>query len=62
MKVVALLLIAAVTILLPASVEAAQTYSNGQVVHSNPIPVILHRAVPPYRGVHVYQGRAGGRR
>lgn len=30
---------------------------NGQVVHSRRAGVIMHRAVPPFRGVHVYEGR-----
>jgi|GEM_PF-2681793 len=34
---------------------------NGQVVHSRRAGVIMHRAVPPFRGVHVYEGgRRGG--
>jgi hypothetical protein len=28
---------------------------RGQVVHSRRAPVIMHRSVPPFRGVHVYQ-------
>jgi hypothetical protein len=31
--------------------------ADGHVVHSRRAGVILHRAVPPFRGVHVYQGR-----
>ncbi len=30
---------------------------NGQIVHSRRAGVIMHRAVPPFRGVHVYEGR-----
>jgi hypothetical protein len=33
---------------------------NGQVVHSRRAPVIMHRVVPPFRGVHVYQGGPRG--
>lgn len=39
-----------------ASAEARQYASgNGQIVHTRRAPVVLHRAVPPFRGVHVYQ-------
>ena len=34
---------------------------NGQVVHSRRAGVIMHRAVPPFRGVHVYEGGRQGR-
>jgi hypothetical protein len=38
------------------SAEARQSASGrGQVVHTRRAPVMLHRAVPPFRGVHVYQ-------
>jgi hypothetical protein len=29
------------------------------VVHSRRAPVLLHRAVPPFQRVHIYQGRDG---
>ncbi|MCU0879598.1 MAG: hypothetical protein MUF06_17615 [Pirellulaceae bacterium] len=36
--------------------EARQSAGGrGQVVHTRRAPVVLHRAVPPFRGVHVYQ-------
>lgn len=57
---VALLAVVAVAFL-PSPGQAEQYPSGGNVVHTNPVPVVLHRIVPPYRGVHVYQGR-GGRR
>lgn len=48
----------------PASSEAAQTSrrSGGgggrhQVVHDRIGPVLMHRALPPYWGLHVYKGR-----
>lgn len=56
----ALLLILALLVvsLLPLSVASAEQYvSGGQVVHTRRLPVIAHRIVPPYRGVHVYGGR-----
>ena len=46
----------------PVSLLAEQYVgNNGQVVHTRLAPVIAHKAVPPFRGVHAYQGR-GGRR
>jgi hypothetical protein len=35
---------------------------NGHVVHSRMAPVLLHRAVPPFKGVHTYQGQASRNR
>jgi hypothetical protein len=40
-----------------AVAEAARRGGGGQVVHSRRAPVVLHRALPPYTGVHVYQGK-----
>jgi hypothetical protein len=40
-----------------AEARGRTTAPNGQVVHSRRAPVIMHRAVPPFRGVHVYGGR-----
>ena len=54
--VFALILLAA-----PFTVRGDQQYvANSQVVHTRRAPVVAHRLVPPFRGVHVYQGR--GRR
>ena len=36
---------------------ARQRQAGGHVVHSRLAPVVLHRAVPPFKGVHVYEGR-----
>lgn len=36
---------------------ARQRSEGGHVVHSRRAPVVLHRAVPPFKGVHVYEGR-----
>jgi len=46
------------------TVLARQQAVNGQVVHTRAAPVVLHRAVPPFKGVHVYEnpGRGEGRR
>ncbi len=58
----AIALIAVMLLTSPVSLFAEQyTNSNGQVVHTRLAPVIAHKAVPPFRGVHTYQGR-GGRR
>ena len=40
--------------------DAAQYVRGNQVVHTRVAPVIVHRVLPPYRGIHVYEGR--GRR
>ncbi|ADB16677.1 hypothetical protein Psta_2003 [Pirellula staleyi DSM 6068] len=40
-----------------ATASADQQYvsGNGQVVHTRLAPVVMHRAFPPYGGVHVHQ-------
>ena len=53
-------LIAILGVLLFSSHASAERYTqrvNGKevVVHTNPIPVILHRMVPPQHGRHVTQ-------
>ena len=42
----------------PLGARAEQYVQGSQVVHTRLAPVVAHRIVPPYRGVHVYQGRA----
>jgi hypothetical protein len=41
---------------IPLSFAQAEQYiaGNGKVVHNRLAPVLLHRAVPPFRGQHVY--------
>jgi hypothetical protein len=39
------------------SLSAEQYQSAGHVVHTRLAPVVAHRIVPPFRGVHVYQPR-----
>lgn len=52
--VIAALVLTSIT----AVAEAARRGGGGgQVVHSRRAPVALHRALPPYTGVHVYQGK-----
>lgn len=47
---------------LPLAAQARQYgVRNGgkeYVVHSRMAPVVLHRALPPFKGQHVYEGRA----
>jgi hypothetical protein len=40
-----------------ATQHAVQTLAGPKVVHTRRLPVLMHRAVPPYAGKHVYQGR-----
>jgi hypothetical protein len=40
-----------------AEQRVVQTPAGEKVVHTRLAPVLLHRAVPPYLGKHVYQGR-----
>jgi len=53
----AYLIVALILATLPLTLLADQHYSGGQVVHSRRAPVIAHRVVPPFKGVHVYEGR-----
>lgn len=55
--VIATAMALALPIIARAERRGAMPTGGGQVVHSRRAPVALHRAVPPYRGVHVYQGR-----
>ena len=52
---------AALLIAAPTFARAEQYVSGGHVVHTRLAPVVAHKVVPPYRGVHVYQGRASRR-
>jgi hypothetical protein len=43
-------------------VASAEQYVRGsQVVHTRVAPVVVHRVLPPFKGVHVYQGRTARR-
>jgi len=43
-------------------VASAEQYVRGsQVVHTRVAPVVVHRVLPPFPGVHVYQGRTARR-
>jgi len=55
-----LLLVALVVLAWPLTARAERHAQGSNVVHSRRAAVIAHRVVPPFRGVHVYEGR--GRR
>ena len=43
---------------LPLAAQARQYGTRGgQVVHTRRAPVVMHRALPPFKGQHVYEGR-----
>ena len=46
---------------LPLTAEARQYTGrmNGRehVVHTRVAPVVVHRVFPPYKGIHIYEGR-----
>lgn len=55
-----LLLLCLLALPSPAEAKKQITVKNGRavVVHTNPAPVLVHRAFPPYGlGRHVYSGR-----
>ena len=58
-RVISFILLLAILLLaaLPLAARAEQHYSNGHVVHTRRAPVVAHRVVPPFKGVHVYEGR-----
>jgi hypothetical protein len=41
----------------PSASNAEQYVNAGHVVHTRLAPVVAHRVLPPFRGVHVYAGR-----
>jgi len=59
MRILALIVL--VLVASPSVSRAELAVSSGQVVHSRLAPVIAHKVVPPFRGVHVYQGRSSRR-
>jgi hypothetical protein len=57
------IVLAFVSIAAPAFARGGKSYSaSGQVVHSRRAPVLMHKAVPPYGGVHVYEKKETSRR
>ena len=55
------MLFAFVLIVLSSVAKAEQYASGDHVVHTRLAPVIAHKVVPPFKGVHVYQGRTARR-
>ena len=55
-----LVMIAVAFLAFPAA-RAEQYPSGDHVVHTRRAPVVAHKVVPPFKGVHVYQGRAARR-
>jgi len=56
MRLAALILV--LLLAAPAVATAEQFVTpDGHVVHTRLAPVVVHKVFPPYRGVHVYQGR-----
>lgn len=63
MRIAILSLLFVGAVALPAFARGSKTYTaNGQVVHSRRAGVIMHKAVPPYAGVHVYEKQPNSRR
>jgi hypothetical protein len=40
-----------------AAQHSIQTPLGEKIVHTRLVPVLMHKAVPPFAGKHVYQGR-----
>jgi len=59
MKTIVLFCLILVT--MPALATAEQYVEGNHGVHTRAAPVIVHRVLPPFRGVHVYQGRSARR-
>jgi hypothetical protein len=55
------LLFGLLVITLSSAANAEQYASGDHVVHTRLAPVIAHKVVPPFKGVHVYEGRAARR-
>lgn len=54
------LLTLAALLFAPAAAQAKrQSLPSGKVAHSRAAPVIAHRLVPPFAGVHVYEPARG---
>ena len=54
---VKVLLVAVLFMALQNVSQADQYVSGNQVVHTRLAPVVVHRVLPPYKGMHVYAGR-----
>jgi hypothetical protein len=51
-------LIALLLVAFPVAARSEQYTNGSQVMHTRLAPVVAHRIAPPFRGVHVYQGRS----
>ena len=51
------LIVVVYTVVGQAATQTIQTPFGEKIVHSRLAPVLMHRAVPPFAGKHVYQGR-----
>ena len=63
MRIAMLSLLVVSALVLPAFARGGKSYTvGGQVVHSRRAGVIMHKAVPPFTGVHVYEKQPTSRR
>jgi hypothetical protein len=63
MRIAILSLLVVSAFALPAFARGTKTHTaGGQVVHSRRAGVIMHKAVPPFAGVHVYEKQPASRR
>ena len=51
------LLVGVAVSVVPAIASARRAPEGGNVVHSRRAPVVMHKMVPPFKGVHVYAKR-----
>lgn len=53
-RLVVMLLLGVVVSSVPSVASARRVSGAGNVVHTRRAPVMMHKMVPPFRGVHVY--------
>jgi cell division septation protein DedD len=53
-----LIALAVISLSAAAPAKAEQFAVGDHVVHTRRAPVVAHKVVPPFKGVHVYQGKA----
>jgi hypothetical protein len=56
-KVLPVLLVLALPLAAQARQYAVRNGSQAYVAHTRMAPVVMHRALPPFKGQHVYAGR-----
>ena len=54
---IALLILAAIPTLASARQYPVNKNGRAQVAHTRLAPVVVHRALPPFKGEHIYAGR-----